>query len=239
MNGDSIELTGLTVRYQQGPVTVHALQDVNLTVARGEFLAVVGRSGSGKTTLLDCIGLLLTPTSGTVRLDGVDTAGLSDGARADLRAAYIGFVFQDFNLVPSLTVLENTMLPLRYAHRPRAAGRRRALQLLNEVGLTGRLGATPSQLSGGEQQRVALARALINEPSLVLADEPTGEVDSETRAGLLSLIKRINRVQAVTFLIVTHDLELAQQAGRLVTLRDGRLVEDVKPISRAGGGLIK
>ena len=219
----SVELSGLTVHYQLGPVTVPALEDINLTIEQGEFLAVIGRSGSGKTTLLDCIGLLLSPTSGTVRIDGVDTRGLNDSAKADLRASHIGFVFQDFNLIPSLDVLENTLLPLRYSHRPRVTGRQMALELLNEMGLGKRLDARPTQLSGGEQQRVALARALMNQPTLVLADEPTGEVDSETRAGIVALMKRINRDRGVTFVIVTHDLELARQARRVVRLRDGRI----------------
>ena len=226
MTNSVIEANALTVHYQQGPTVVHALEDVNLTVLRGEFLVIVGRSGSGKTTLLDCMGLLLTPTSGTVRINGIDASAMSDGSRADVRAANIGFVFQDFNLVPSLTALENTMLPLRYRRGSRSDGKRRARLLLDEMGLSARLGSTPDRLSGGEQQRVALARALVNEPSIVLADEPTGEVDSETRSVLLSLMRRINEEDSVTFVIVTHDLELAQQANRVVMLRDGRIATD-------------
>jgi len=221
-----IQLVGLTRRYRQGSHTITALDGVDLRIASGEFTAIVGRSGSGKTTLLDVAGLLLRPSAGTVLLDGEDTAGLSDGRRADLRARRIGFVFQEYNLLPALTVLENVVLACRYGGGDRRDGRRRALELLELVGLERRLGHRPDQLSGGQQQRVAIARALVNRPALVLGDEPTGAVDSQTSDELVALMRRLNREEGVTFLVVTHDLELAARTDRIVRLADGRIVSD-------------
>jgi len=221
-----ILLVGLTRRYRQGSHTITALDGVDLRIASGEFTAIVGRSGSGKTTLLDVAGLLLRPSAGTVLLDGEDTAGLSDGRRADLRARRIGFVFQEYNLLPALTVLENVVLACRYGGGDRRDGRRRALELLELVGLERRLGHRPDQLSGGQQQRVAIARALVNRPALVLGDEPTGAVDSQTSDELVALMRRLNREEGVTFLVVTHDLELAARTDRIVRLADGRIVSD-------------
>lgn len=220
-----LRLVHLTKHYRQGAQLVRALEDVNLAIAEGEFMAVVGRSGSGKTTLLDLAGLLLRPTAGTVIFDGEDTARLSDGRRADVRGRRIGFVFQEYNLLPALSVLDNVLLPCRYSGR-RGDDRERALELLRAVGLEDRVNHRPDQLSGGQQQRAAIARALVNRPALVFGDEPTGAVDSQTSDDLLSLMRRMNREEGVAFCLVTHDLELAARTGRIVRLADGRVVAD-------------
>ncbi|HEY4026212.1 MAG TPA: ABC transporter ATP-binding protein [Candidatus Dormibacteraeota bacterium] len=228
-----IQLVNLTRRYRQGSHTVTALDGVDLRIESGEFTAIVGRSGSGKTTLLDLAGLLLRPTSGTVLFDGEDTARLSDGRRADLRARRIGFVFQEYNLLPGLTVVENVTLACRYGGGDRREGRRRAVELLEMVGLGHRLRHRPDELSGGQQQRVAIARALVNRPALVLGDEPTGAVDSQTSDELVALMRTLNRDEGVTFVLVTHDLDLAAQTDRVVRLADGRVVSD----QPAAGGM--
>ena len=221
-----IELQDLSKHYRQGQNLVRALDGVTLSIAAGEFVSVVGRSGSGKTTLLDLVGLLLRPTAGRILLDGADTGTLKDAPRADLRGQKIGFIFQEYNLLPSLNVVENVMLPLRYARRRLPGGRARALDLLEIVDLTDRLNHRPDELSGGQQQRVAIARALINRPTLVLGDEPTGSVDTETAAQLVAIMRRLNREEKVTFMIVTHDLDLAAQTQRIIRLKDGRVIAD-------------
>jgi putative ABC transport system ATP-binding protein len=225
----TIELIGLTKQYRTGANVVHALAGVDLRIESGEFVSIVGRSGSGKTTMLDLAGLLLRSTSGTVRIDGVDTARLSESKRADLRGERIGFVFQEYNLLPGLTVIENVLLPLRYTNRASRDGRARAERLLEYVGLGDRANSRPDQLSGGQQQRVAIARALINRPALVLADEPTGAVDSQTAQELVALMRKLNREEGVTFVIVTHDLDLACATDRMIQLRDGRVLSDGPP----------
>jgi ABC-type lipoprotein export system ATPase subunit len=225
----TIELIGLTKQYRTGANVVHALAGVDLRIESGEFVSIVGRSGSGKTTMLDLAGLLLRSTSGTVRIDGVDTARLSESKRADLRGERIGFVFQEYNLLPGLTVIENVLLPLRYTNRASRDGRARAERLLEYVGLGDRANSRPDQLSGGQQQRVAIARALINRPALVLADEPTGAVDSQTAQELVALMRKLNREEGVTFVIVTHDLDLARATDRMIQLRDGRVLSDGPP----------
>ena len=194
----SIELHDLTKHYKQGATVVKAVDGISLTIEAGEFVSMVGRSGSGKTTTLDLLGLLLRPTSGQILLDGTDAGKLRDGARADARGKKIGFVFQDFNLLPGLNAIENVMLPLRY-HKNGRDGKARAAALLDEVGLKDRMHHRPDQMSGGEKQRVAIARSLINRPSLVLGDEPTGEVDSETSQQIIGLMRRMNRERGVTF----------------------------------------
>jgi len=221
-----IQLIELSKHYQQGRNTVRALDGVTLDIHRGEFVAVVGRSGSGKTTMLDVVGLLLRPTAGRLLIDGVDTSSLKDGQRADVRGQKIGFIFQEYNLLPTLNVVENVMLPLRYRRSKDKNGRKRALDLLEIVGLTDRISHRPDELSGGQQQRVAIARALINGPALVLGDEPTGAVDTSTAQELIDLMKQLNREQRVTFVIVTHDLDVAGQTDRIVRLRDGRVIAD-------------
>lgn len=221
-----IQTIGLTKHFRQGDDLVRALDGINLTIADGEFVSVTGRSGSGKSTLLDVLGLLLRPTSGRVLIDGVDAGGLSDRRRARLRGVKLGFVFQEYNLLPTMNALENVMLPLNYAGRTDRDGASRAMALLDEVGLADRARHRPDQLSGGQQQRVAIARALVNRPSVVFADEPTGSVDSETSAQLAETMRRMNREHGTTFLIVTHDLDLAAQTDRIVRLRDGRVIAD-------------
>ncbi|HKA49742.1 MAG TPA: ABC transporter ATP-binding protein [Candidatus Dormibacteraeota bacterium] len=221
-----IQTIGLTKHFRQGDDLVRALDGINLTIADGEFVSVTGRSGSGKSTLLDVLGLLLRPTSGRVLIDGADAGGLSDRRRARLRGVKLGFVFQEYNLLPTMNALENVMLPLNYAGRTDSDGARRAMALLDEVGLVDRARHRPDQLSGGQQQRVAIARALVNRPSVVFADEPTGSVDSEISAQLAETMKRMNREHGTTFLIVTHDLDLAAQTDRIISLRDGRVIAD-------------
>jgi ABC-type lipoprotein export system ATPase subunit len=221
-----IQLEELTKHYRQGRnVVVRALDGVTLGIERGEFVAVVGRSGSGKTTMLDSLGLLLKPSSGRVVIDGVDTSRLKDDAKAHLRSDKIGFIFQEYNLLPTMSALENVMLPLSYARKPNG-DRRWARQLLEEIGLGDRMHHRPDQLSGGQQQRVAIARSLVNRPSLVLGDEPTGAVDTETSDQLVDAMRRMNREHGVTFVLVTHDLDLAAATDRIIRLKDGKVVSD-------------
>jgi ABC-type lipoprotein export system ATPase subunit len=226
----AIEVETLAKHYPQGATTVRALDGVSFAIGAGEFVAVVGRSGSGKTTLLDCVGLLLRPSAGRVLLDGQDTGRLRDGDRAGLRGRRIGFIFQEFNLLPGLNALENVMLPLRYT-KTTGDGKARARELLEAVGLADRAHHRPDQLSGGEQQRVAIARSLINRPTLVLGDEPTGEVDSETSLQLVDLMRRMNQEQGVTFVLVTHDMEVAQRANRIIRLKDGHVLSDTRVVT--------
>jgi putative ABC transport system ATP-binding protein len=223
----AIELVELTKHYRQGSNVVKALDGVSLRIESGEFVAVVGRSGSGKTTMLDLLGLLLRPTSGKVIIGGVDTGTLGDRQRAMLRANEIGFIFQEFNLLTSLNALENVMLPLRYAKKD-PDGASRAKKLLEEVDLGDRLTHKPAQLSGGQAQRVAIARSLVNQPALVLGDEPTGEVDSETSGQLLDLMQRMNSEYGTTFVVVTHDPDVAKRARRIIRLKDGKVLSDEK-----------
>ena len=228
----TIQLTDLKKTYGKGDNAVHAVDGISLQINDGEFVSMVGRSGSGKTTTLDCLGLLLKPTSGRIVIDGVDTGTLSDGKRAEFRSNKIGFIFQGFNLLPSLNALDNVMLPLRYSGGDKKAARQRAQQLFEEIGMADRMTHRPAQLSGGEQQRVAIARALINQPTLVLGDEPTGEVDTETSQKLIALMRRLNRETGVTFILVTHDLDLASRTDRLVRLKDGRVISDERQVAR-------
>ena len=227
----TIELKDLTKHYRQGKNLVRALDGVSLTIGEAEFVSVVGRSGSGKTTLLDLAGLLMRPTAGTVLIDGVDTAKLRDSRRSDLRGRRIGFVFQEYNLLSALNVLENVMLPLRYSGGG-LDGRARALELLERVGLGDRVHHRADELSGGQQQRVAIARALVNRPALVLADEPTGAVDTQTADELVSLLRHLNQEERVTIVVVTHDLDLAARTDRVVKLKDGVVLADARQEAR-------
>jgi macrolide transport system ATP-binding/permease protein len=205
--------------------TVHALKEISLTVPAGEVLAIQGPSGSGKSTLLNLIGTLDQPTAGRIVVDGVAVDQLRGNALADFRREKIGFVFQMFNLVPTLTALENVMLPLLpYRRGLNFDLRQRAQSLLAQMGLGDRLTHLPGQLSGGEQQRVAIARALINRPRLILADEPTGNLDSKRGQEILSLLRQLNQEQGITILLVTHDTAVAAQAGRIVQLQDGTVI---------------
>jgi ABC-type lipoprotein export system ATPase subunit len=221
----NVKLEELRKHYKRGGEIIRALDGVTLEIDKGEFVAVVGRSGSGKTTMLDMIGLLLRPTSGRLIIDDVDTAKLSDSDRAHMRALKVGFVFQEYNLLPGLNVLENVMLPLRYV-KTQGDGRARALELLERVDLSDRIKHRPSELSGGQQQRVAIARSMINKPTLILLDEPTGAVDTETAEQLVALLKRLNTEDQVTIIVVTHDLDVASQAVRQIRLKDGKVLAD-------------
>ncbi|MFZ5815143.1 MAG: ABC transporter ATP-binding protein [Bacillota bacterium] len=215
-----VEAEGLTKLY---PMGVRALDGVSLAIRRGEFVGIMGRSGSGKSTLLQILGCLDRPDAGRVRIDGVEVTRLSDRALPAVRLARLGFVFQAHNLVPALTALENVALPLRYA-RPRPKdGLERARAMLEAVGLGDRLHHLPGQLSGGQQQRVAIARALVNNPALVLADEPTGALDSQTARQLLDLLRRLGRERGQSFLLVTHDPVVGSACDQVYAMEDGRL----------------
>jgi putative ABC transport system ATP-binding protein len=220
-----LEARGITKVYRRGASEVRAVDGISLSVDPGEFMAIMGRSGSGKTTLLDLLGCLLRPTGGELEIDGRTVLGASDGDLAKVRRERIGFVFQEFNLIPTMTATENVMLPLRYGPRRRDA-KARANALLDLVGLGGRTGHRPTELSGGEQQRVAIARALVNDPAVVLADEPTGELDSGTSDRLVETLRDLNRERGVTILIVTHDAGVAGATDRVVRLQDGRVIAD-------------
>ena len=221
----NVRLVELTKHYKRGGEVIHALDGVSLDIDKGEFVAVVGRSGSGKTTMLDLMGLLLRPTSGTLYIDDMDTTRLGDRQLAQMRARRVGFVFQEYNLLSGLNVLENVMLPLRYV-KDGKSGRPRALELIDRVGLTDRVHHRPTELSGGQAQRVAIARSMVNSPSLILLDEPTGAVDTETAQQLIDLLKRLNREEQVTIVIVTHDLDIAKQTTRQIRLKDGKVLTD-------------
>jgi putative ABC transport system ATP-binding protein len=211
--------------YQLGEQAVHALRDVTFQIQHGEFVAIMGPSGSGKSTLMNLIGALDVPTSGELRLGGVDVATLDRDQLAGLRNHTIGFVFQQFNLLARTTALDNVKLPLTYAEPRPADPDAIARRCLEQVGLAERMDHVPSRLSGGQQQRVAIARALVNNPTLILADEPTGALDTATSLEILNLFKSLNR-QGMTIIMVTHELDVAAHAKRLLRVRDGRLVED-------------
>ncbi len=220
-----IEIRDLRKVYAEGtPAEVVALRGVSLTVNHGEFVAIMGPSGSGKSTLMNMIGCLDTPTSGTYRCDGVDVAALDAAGRAKLRLQKIGFVFQGFHLLTRQSALENVMLPLAYAGVPRGQRRPLAEKALAEVGLGARAGHTPSELSGGQQQRVAIARALINSPPILLADEPTGALDTRTGDEIMALFKRLQS-EGHTIILITHEQHIADFADRTLVMRDGELQE--------------
>ena len=219
------ELSHVAKVYGSGEAAVMALNDLCMQVRQGEYLAVMGTSGSGKSTAMNILGCLDRPSSGSYRLNGQPVEHLSDDALADLRNRELGFVFQQFHLLPELTALENVMLPMVYAGVPADQRRERALAALERVGLASRVNNRPNQLSGGQQQRVAVARAIINQPKLLLADEPTGALDSRTTAEVLDLFDELHREQGMTILLVTHEHNVAERAERVVHFHDGRLVE--------------
>ena len=223
MSDITVEATNIHKSYLLGATAVGALRGVDLTVRRGEFVALMGPSGCGKTTLLNVIGAIDLPSRGAVKIEGVDLQGLSDDSLADLRRDRIGMVFQFYNLLPTLSARENVEVPMQFKGVRAAARQSRALELLDRVGLKDRADHKPSELSGGEQQRVSIARALANEPALVLLDEPTGDLDSTTGTEVIALLRDLNRREQVTMVIATHDRSIAEQSSRVVRLRDGKL----------------
>ncbi len=221
-----IEARALVKTYTMGDQTVHALRGVSLDIAEGEFVAIMGASGSGKSTLMNIMGCLDLPTSGEYRLAGESVEGMQSDQLASIRNRRIGFVFQQFNLLPRTSALENVELPMVYAGIKSAERREKATAALTRVGLGERMGHTPSELSGGQQQRVAIARALVNSPQLILADEPTGALDSQTSEDIMKLLTELN-AQGMTVVLVTHEHDVAAWARRRIVFRDGQMVEDV------------
>jgi len=219
----AVNTVNLTKIYRMGPFEFPALKDVNLQVRRGEFCSIVGPSGSGKSTLLNMIGALDRPTSGHVYIGGVDIAGLNESQLADLRNQKIGFIFQAHNLIMRTSALRNVELPLTVRGIPKNERIRKASELLATVGLGNKINRRPAVMSGGEQQRVAVARALINEPTIILGDEPTGNLDSKTGAEVVDLMKRMNETLGITFILVTHNPEVANVTDRIIHLRDGQI----------------
>ena len=221
-----IQVTDLVKNYTRGTNVVHALRSVSLQVQPGEFVTVMGPSGSGKSTFMNLVGCLDRPTSGSFQLDGEDVPSLNRSQLADLRNRKLGFIFQGFNLLPRTTALENVELPLVYRGTPRRQRRRMALEALAQVGLLGRALHRPNELSGGQQQRVAIARALVTRPPLLLADEPTGNLDSKTTGEVMDLLERLVDEERITLVLVTHEDDIAARAHRVLTVRDGRIERD-------------
>ena len=225
----AVELKQVSKIYPGTP-PVEALSDVSVAVARGEFLGIVGASGSGKSTLLHVMGTLTRPSSGSVSIDGIDTAGMSDRALSGIRSRNVGFVFQEYYLLPGFTARQNVENGLLYSGIPASERVRRAEAMLERVGLSHRIHHRPNELSGGEQQRVAIARALVHDPSFILADEPTGNVDSRNTASLMELLASLNN-EGTTLILITHDLEVAEMSTRQVTLKDGRIETNSDAVS--------
>ncbi|WP_319477362.1 ABC transporter ATP-binding protein [Marispirochaeta aestuarii] len=221
-----IDIDGISRHYQMGPTTVKAIDRVSFGIAEGEFVSIIGPSGSGKSTLMNIIGCLDSPTGGTYRLAGTDVSRMDSNSLAGVRNRYIGFVFQTFNLLGRESALENVELPLVYAGIPPKERKERALEMLERVGLGDRSDHVPNQLSGGQRQRVAIARALAGTPKLLLADEPTGALDTRTGIEIMKLFHELN-AEGVTLVMVTHDNDLARQAKRVVQIRDGKVLQDV------------
>jgi ABC-type lipoprotein export system ATPase subunit len=231
-----IELHDLCKTYHIGEIDIPVLRGVSLNVERGEFVALMGASGSGKTTLLNIIGCLDHPSSGSYKLDGQEVSALSSNEQAALRNSKLGFVFQTFNLLRRTTALDNVLMPLAYSHVSvsREEAEQRATTLLKRVGLGDRLEHDATQLSGGQNQRVAIARALINHPAILLADEPTGNLDSQASAEILSMLETLNREDGITLVLVTHDAEVASRAQRIIHIRDGKIEQDGRKHNLSG-----
>ena len=227
-----IRLNDIHKDYRMGTNVVKALNGVSLTIGGQEFVSIMGPSGSGKSTLMNIIGALDRPTAGSYHLDGEDVSGLTDNELAVIRNRKIGFVFQTFNLLPRKTALQNVELPLIYGGMPRKARRQRAKDTLEMVGLGDRMDHRPSELSGGQRQRVAIARALVTSPAIVFADEPTGNLDSQTGQEIMDIFTRLNREQKVTVLLVTHEADIASYADRIIHIRDGLIFSDEMVVSR-------
>jgi putative ABC transport system ATP-binding protein len=222
-----IEVRDVHKTYRLGQFSVPALRGVTLRIERGEYVAIMGASGSGKTTLMNILGCLDTPTSGSYRLNGLDVRGIDEDTLSDVRNRLIGFVFQSFNLIPRTRAVANVELPLSYAGASRKVRRHRALAALDAVGLRDRVNHTPTELSGGQQQRVAIARALVTDPAIILADEPTGNLDTASGAEVLGLFERLSD-SGRTIILITHEEEVAAHARRVIRVRDGRIVEDTR-----------
>jgi len=227
-DGPVIDVRDVRKIYRIGDIAVHALRGVTLQIDRGEFVAIMGASGSGKSTLMNILGCLDTPTRGTYRINGMDVRGVDEDDLADLRNRYIGFVFQSFNLIPRTRAIANVELPLSYAGLHRSARQARAMAALDSVGLTDRAHHLPSELSGGQQQRVAVARALVTNPAMILADEPTGNLDTRSTSEVLSIFDRLSS-QGRTIILITHEEEVAHHARRIIRIRDGHIISDERP----------
>ncbi|MEM4589919.1 MAG: ABC transporter ATP-binding protein [Candidatus Micrarchaeia archaeon] len=223
-----IELDNVRKTYQMGDVKVNALCGINLKIYEGEFVAIIGHSGSGKSTLMNMIGSLDLPTSGKIKLDNIDITTLSESELAQWRGKKIGFVFQSFNLIPTLTALENVMLPLMFKDVSMDEAKERSRKMLEKVGIGHRMNHLPRELSGGEQQRVAIARALVVEPEVILADEPTGNIDYKSGLEIMGLLKKLNKEEKRTVIVVTHERFVAEHAERIIELRDGVIIRDSK-----------
>jgi len=228
-----LQVANLTKRYALGDAEVRALDGIDLTLERGEFVAIMGPSGSGKSTFMQIAGLLDTPTSGTYRFEGDDVSSLDGDARAAIRSRRLGFVFQAYNLLPRTSALENVELPMVYAGVPEAERSRIALEMMALVGVDGLARHNPNQMSGGQQQRIAIARSLVNDPAMILADEPTGALDTKTSNEVMRIFTRVNEERGTTIMLVTHEPDIAAYARRIVTFRDGHIVSDALNDKRA------